>query len=128
MRMRNVRKPAILALVAFGMTPVAIADTAFVLDGHMYSSPINIIYRTDNQKVKNPDIVNCTTSGIPVPDIQVGTTLQTGDNVHVALNAVNYSLSQSRLYLTSVFGNVVCQGGVYEDGLFIGGFEQLING
>lgn len=128
MRMRNVIKPAVMALVAFGMTSVVAADTAFVLDGHTYSSPINIVYRSDNQKVKNPNVVNCTTSGLPVPDIQVGTTFKTGDNIHIALNAINYSLSQGRVYLTSVFGNVVCQNGVYEDGLFVGGFESLIKG
>jgi|GEM_PF-1780639 len=128
MRMRNVIKPAILALVASGMTSAAVADTAFVLDGYKYSSPINIVYRTDNQKVKNPDITNCTAAGIPVVDIQIGTTLKTGDNIHIALNAVNYSLAQGRFYLTSVLGNVICQDGVYEDDLFVGGFEQLIDG
>jgi len=125
MRMRNVIKSAPWVLVALGMTSVAAADTAFVLDGHKYSSPINIIYGTENQSVDNPQVVNCTSNGLPVPDIPVGTTLHTGDNIHIALNAVNYSLSQSRMYFTSVFGNVVCQGGVYEDDLFIGGFEKL---
>ncbi|SRR5690554_798829 len=123
MRMRNLIKPAVLVLGACTMVSAQAANIAFVLDGHKYDSPANIVYRTDNQKVKNSTVKNCTTGGIPVPDIQVGTTFKTGDNVHIALNAVNYSLAQGRFYLTSVFGNVICQGGVYEDGLFIGGFE-----
>jgi len=115
-----------MVLVVFGMASAHADSTAFVLDGHKYNSPTNIVYRTDNQKVKNPQVSNCTSNGIPVPDIQVGTTLKTGDNIHIALSGVNYSLSQGRLYLTSVFGNVLCQDGVYEDGLFIGGFEKII--
>lgn len=118
--------PAVMMLVVLAMATVANADTAFVLDGHKYSSSSDIVYRTDNQKVKNPEVSNCTTNGLPVPDIQVGTTLKTGDDIHIALNAVHYSLSQGRLYLTSVFGNVICQDGLYEDGLFRGGFERVI--
>ncbi|MCX7545277.1 hypothetical protein [Marinicella gelatinilytica] len=119
--MRNLSK--LVALAVLSVAPVVNADVAFVLDGHKYSSPSNIIYRTDNQKIKNPMVTNCTAGGIPVPDIQVGTTFKNGDNVHIPLNAVYYNLAQGRLYLTSVFGNVECQNGTYEDGLFIGGFE-----
>lgn len=128
MRMRNLIQPALLVLGACALTSVCAANINFVLDGHKYDTPGDIIYRTDNQKIKNSLMTNCTTGGIPVPNIQVGTTLKTGDNIHIALNAVNYSLSQGRFYLTSVFGNVICQDGVYEDSLFTAGFESLING
>ena len=127
MRMRKLKTPAVIALALAGMTSVQAASIAFVLDGHKYNSQNPIVYRTDNQKIKNPNMANCTSAGAPVPDSHVGTSLKTGDIVHIALNSVNYSLAQGRLYLTSTLGNVICQDGVYEDGLFVGGFEQLIN-
>ena len=123
MRMRNLPKPATLALVMCGMASMASANVAFVLDGHSYSSPPNIVYRTDNQKVKNPNVTACTSNGIAVPDVPGGTTFKTGDNIHIGLTAVHYNLHQSRLYLTSEFGNIICDSGVYDDDLFVGGFE-----
>ena len=123
MRMRNLPKLATLALVMCGMSSMASANVAFVLDGHTYSSPPNIVYRTDNQKVKNPNVTACTSNGITVPNMNFGTTFKTGDNVHIGLSTVQYNLSQGRLYLTSVFGNVICNSGVYVDNLFTGGFE-----
>ncbi|KAA3639154.1 MAG: hypothetical protein DWP95_11090 [Proteobacteria bacterium] len=112
-----------MLLVVCGMTSVATANVVFVLDGHTYSSPADIIYRTNNQKVLNPNVINCLSGGIPVPNLEVGTTFKTGDNIHIGLSAIHYNLNQSRFYLTSVLGNVICNGGVYDDGLFIGGFE-----
>lgn len=123
MRMRNLVKLALMVLVTLGISSVNAAQVEFVLDGYKYNSPVDIIYRTDNKKVKNPLVQDCTSNGLAVPDLSVGTTFQTGDSIHISLSSVQYNLSHGRLYLSTVLGNVICQGGVFDDVLFMGEFE-----
>jgi hypothetical protein len=125
MKTKNRLRCAVLSLIGSLSLPVtSIANVVVVLDGYEYSNAANVVYRTDNQKVQNLDISGCNTNGnqaIPTPIS--ATTLKTDDSVHIGLASVMYNLSQSRFYLTSELGDVICGGGIYKDTLFAGGFD-----